>query len=376
MLQAFVDSDCLEVANPCEDTDLYLDKLNKSHLTHNLIHRLERLGYLVTLTLQQQAANITNYYSVRQSCTHPKVLVIEMQDVQSTKTRVLFVDDEQSIRLTLPAILEQQGFEVAVAASVPEALEIINHSQFEVLLTDLNIGSPADGFILVSAMRRVQPSAATFILTGYPDFQTALEAIRKQVDDYFTKPADIPTLVSSLRQKIHRPRCGEPPCKRVWTVILEKSDEILKRWLAEVNADSRLISIPMRESERIDGFPRLLTDLAKAVETGKTEVPPEVLSGAAAHGADRCRQGYTIPLLVTETRILNRIIATVLQEDLLSMNLSTLIPEALKTGEYLETLLEESIRAFEASQVGSRKLASVPEQTRVSLRRTSKAKAS
>jgi len=36
--------------------DLYLDKLNKNHLTHNLIHRLERLGYVVTLTLQQQAA--------------------------------------------------------------------------------------------------------------------------------------------------------------------------------------------------------------------------------------------------------------------------------------------------------------------------------
>ena len=36
--------------------DLYLDKLNKSHLTHNLVHRLERLGYVVSLTLQQQAA--------------------------------------------------------------------------------------------------------------------------------------------------------------------------------------------------------------------------------------------------------------------------------------------------------------------------------
>ena len=296
-----------------------------------------------------------------------------MQDLQS-KTRVLFVDDEHSIRLTLPAILEQQGFEVSVAASVPEALEIINHSQFEVLLTDLNIGSPADGFILVSAMRRIQPTAATFILTGYPDFQTALEAIRKQVDDYFTKPADIPTLVASLKQKIHRPRCGEPPCKRVWTVILEKSDEILKRWLAEVGADSRLISIPLSESDRIDGFPRLLSELAKALESGKTDVPPEVLSGAAAHGADRCRQGYTIPLLVTETRILNRVIATVLQEDLLSMNLSTLIPEALKTGEYLETLLEESIRAFEASQVNSR--LGTPKQVRMSLGRTSKAKAS
>lgn len=36
--------------------DLYLDKLNKHHLTRNLIHRLERLGYTVTLTLQEKAA--------------------------------------------------------------------------------------------------------------------------------------------------------------------------------------------------------------------------------------------------------------------------------------------------------------------------------
>ena len=86
-------------------------------------------------------------------------MINEKQDAQSSKTRLLFVDDEQGIRLTLPAILEKQGFEVSVAASVQEALEIINRRPFDVLLTDLNIGSPADGFILVSAMRRVQPSA-------------------------------------------------------------------------------------------------------------------------------------------------------------------------------------------------------------------------
>lgn len=273
----------------------------------------------------------------------------EKQDSQS-RTRVLFVDDEHSIRLTLPAILERQGFDVAVAASVPEALEFINHQPFDVLLTDLNIGSPADGFILVSAMRRVQPSAATFILTGYPDFQTALEAIRKQVDDYFTKPADIPTLVSTLREKMHRPRCSEPPCKRVSTVILEKSGEIVERWLQDVSTDNRLRSISISKQQHVDGLPVLLTGLAKTVEAGATELPAELLRAAASHGTDRSRQGYTIPLLVTETRILNRVIGTVLQEDLLSMNLSTLIPDALKTGEYLEALLEESIHAFQSAQ--------------------------
>ena len=291
--------------------------------------------------------------------------MIDAKQDGHAKSRVLFVDDELSIRLTLPAILEQQGFEVAVAESVPEALEIINHQAFDVLLTDLNIGSPADGFILVSAMRQIQPNAATFILTGYPDFQTALEAIRKQVDDYFTKPADIPTLVSTLRQKVHRPRCSEPPCKRVSTVLLEKSDEIVERWLQEVSVDDRWKSISISRNEQIDCWPSLLAGLAKAIESGKTEMPAELLHCAATHGAERCKQGYTIPLLVTETRILNKVIAAVLQEDLLSMNLSTLIPDALKTGEYMEILLEESIRAFQAAQIPARIAVSGQSKTRV-----------
>ena len=272
------------------------------------------------------------------------------QDLQPRKTRVLFVDDESSIRITLPAILKAQGFEVAVAASVPEALEVMSRQTFDVLLTDLNIGAPADGFTLVSAMRRIQPDAATFILTGYPDFHTALEAIRKQVDDYFVKPADIPTLVTTLKEKVRRPRDLSPmPCKRVWEIVLEHSSAIVERWLKEVGKDAALASIAMTREQRIDRLPLLLKDLAKALEIGKMQVPPESLTTAATHGALRAQQGYTIPLLVTEIRILNRVIAQVFQENILSMDLSTLIPEALKIGEYLHTFLEESIRTFQES---------------------------
>lgn len=267
------------------------------------------------------------------------------------RQRLLFVDDEEGIRLTLPAILESAGFDVSVAASVPEALEIINHHSFDVLLTDLNIGGPADGFILVNAMRRVQPQAATFILTGYPDFQTALEAIRKQVDDYFTKPADITVLISRLREKARNPRaCGQPPCKRVSDVVLENSEEIIQRWLKHVKSDRRLTAVRATDEERIDRLPLLLNDLANALQANSAEIQSDALSAAAVHGVDRAGQGYTIPLMVSETRILNRVIADVLQENLLSINLSTLIPEAVKIGEYLQVILEESIRAFQSTE--------------------------
>ena len=97
-----------------------------------------------------------------------------LTDMEERKTRILFADDEPGIRMTLPLILEQEGFEVSVAATVAEALAYINRDSFDVLLADLNIGERGDGFTLISAMRRVQPQAVTLILTGYPDFATAL----------------------------------------------------------------------------------------------------------------------------------------------------------------------------------------------------------
>ena len=104
---------------------------------------------------------------------------------------VLFVDDETSVRLTFAAILRQNGFEVTVAATVAEALREINTQYFDALISDLNIGEPGDGFTVVSAMRRTQPTCTNLILTGYPAFETALQAIRNQVDDYLVKPANI-----------------------------------------------------------------------------------------------------------------------------------------------------------------------------------------
>jgi DNA-binding NtrC family response regulator len=117
-----------------------------------------------------------------------------------SRKRILFVDDEPSIRLTLATILEGHGFDVRTAATVAEALEEINSRPFDALLSDLNVGEKGNGFTIVSAMRRTQPHCVNIILTGYPAFETAVQAIRQQVDDYLVKPADVETLVARLRE--------------------------------------------------------------------------------------------------------------------------------------------------------------------------------
>jgi len=118
-----------------------------------------------------------------------------------TRKRLLFVDDEPSIRLTLPAVLEDYGFEVTAAGSVAEAVDKIGLAEFDVLLSDLNIGEDGDGFHVVKAMRQRNPRCVTLILTGYPAFESALLALRHQVDDYLVKPADIEVLVKTINSK-------------------------------------------------------------------------------------------------------------------------------------------------------------------------------
>ena len=66
---------------------------------------------------------------------------------------LLFVDDEDSIRLTLTPILKKHGFEVTAVANVSDALAQIDLSKYDVLVSDLNIEKPGDGFAVIAAMK-------------------------------------------------------------------------------------------------------------------------------------------------------------------------------------------------------------------------------
>jgi DNA-binding NtrC family response regulator len=116
--------------------------------------------------------------------------------------RILFVDDEENIRLTLSLILRQRGFQVTAAASVLEAEEILKAQDFDVLLCDLNIEQEADGFKVLQAMRDVNPKCVSIFITAYPALETAHRSIQHDIDGYVTKPADIDELVALIERKL------------------------------------------------------------------------------------------------------------------------------------------------------------------------------
>jgi ActR/RegA family two-component response regulator len=264
--------------------------------------------------------------------------------------RILFVDDEPNIRLTMPQILKMHGYDVTVAATVPEALAEIGKNKFDVLISDLNIGHPADGFTVVSAMRRTQPDCVNLILTGYPAFQTALEAIRNHVDDYLTKPADIEYLFNVIEEKLQNPQPRRPFATRRLTGILrDNTDVILGRLIREMKADAELARLRLSDEERVNNFGQLLQLLVDSLALSQNKPNQAMLEAAATHGRTRKEQGYSIPMIVEDCHCFRGAINETVQENLLALDASELLADLNRIYDMLELQLRESISAFLSS---------------------------
>jgi DNA-binding NtrC family response regulator len=115
--------------------------------------------------------------------------------------RLLFVEDEESIRLTLPQILAKHGFVVRVSATLSDALDEIKNHSYDILVSDLNVSEINGGFTVVEEMHRLQPHCVNFILTGSPAGESAQTAAQG-VAHYFMKPVEIKDLVHTIRHEL------------------------------------------------------------------------------------------------------------------------------------------------------------------------------
>jgi DNA-binding response OmpR family regulator len=263
---------------------------------------------------------------------------------------ILFVDDEDSVRITLSMMLESSGFKVTPAATVPEALRLITQQKFDVLIADLNIGQAGDGFTVVSAMRRTHPETITFILTGYPAFETALEAIRQQVDDYLVKPTDIEELVTTINSKLRSRKSPTPQVerKRLPDLVEANQDWIVQKWLQAVKEDQELASVPLSDTDRKDHVPRLL-EQAVAISRGERR-PRSDGDASKLHGQVRYAQGYKGSMLVREARMLEKVLSELVGRHLLAVEISHLVSDMSKLNDTVMAELEESCRSFEQQQ--------------------------
>jgi diguanylate cyclase (GGDEF)-like protein len=113
------------------------------------------------------------------------------------KGRVLAIDDQRYFRELLEGILTEEGYEVQTASGGEEALRILEHSSFDVIVTDL-VMPVMTGTDLVQHVRERWPEQDIVVVTGVVDVKSAVDAMKVGATDYILKPFDRETLSSSL----------------------------------------------------------------------------------------------------------------------------------------------------------------------------------
>lgn len=114
---------------------------------------------------------------------------------------ILVVDDELLIRDLLYEFFTQEGYQVILAEDGERALELIEKQGFDVSLVDLKMPG-VDGMEVVRAVHRLDPDLPVIIMTGYPSFNSAVEALRQGVYDYVVKPFKVLELMHMVERAI------------------------------------------------------------------------------------------------------------------------------------------------------------------------------
>jgi DNA-binding response OmpR family regulator len=260
--------------------------------------------------------------------------------------KVLLAEDDDGVREMLRVSLERDGFDVVAVANVCEALNRIATENFDVLLSDLHMPQAGDGFTVVSAMRHTHPGAVTLVLSGYPELDEALAAIRLQADEILVKPIQIASLREIIREKLRNAVTHPRRSTKSVAVILEQDVDItIRDWMALVEQDKELTCIPLNFNDRTGHLPNLIADLIHRLRL-RPNAKANFSIAARQHGDLRRKQGYTAAMLVEESRILQISIFHTLQNNLSSVDFSRVLLDVMTIADEVDSQLKQAMFSF------------------------------
>src|ERR1700730_10732844 len=164
--------------------------------------------------------------------------------------KVLLVDDDEVVRLTLARVLKTEGFDVTVAANVPEALRLIISETYDVLLSDLHMPGAGDGLTVVGAMRHAHPKAVTMLLSAFPEMDAAAHAILMQTDEILLKPIPVTALVDAIKRRLASGPARTRLVESVASILERSALSIIQDWYEHVEAEESLMTISMTRELR------------------------------------------------------------------------------------------------------------------------------
>jgi two-component system OmpR family response regulator len=134
----------------------------------------------------------------------------EDKPVVFPEARILFVDDDAQVRMTLARLLELLGYRVDQASSGPQALRLLERAPYDVAILDIRMPG-MDGVEVMHRACQMRPDLAIVFLTGHASLETAVEAVRSHAVDYLIKPVSNHELAAAVARALQRRPAREQP---------------------------------------------------------------------------------------------------------------------------------------------------------------------
>ena len=115
------------------------------------------------------------------------------------KSRVLVIDDEESIRTLLRISLIHKGYDVTTAEDGEKGLRAFERQRHPIVITDIKMPG-MDGLQVLSKIRRIDPDTRVIVITGHGDMQSAIESLKLEASDFINKPIKEEALTVALKR--------------------------------------------------------------------------------------------------------------------------------------------------------------------------------
>ena len=186
---------------------------------------------------------------------------------------MLLVDDEESVLLTLEAVLKKEGYEVTAVGSGTAALRAIREQRFDLLLSDLSIDE-VDGLTLLAAAQKRDPETVSILLTGYASLESAVQALRYGAFNYLLKPCNIDEMKLTIARGLEKKRLAEALRERV--ADLEEANTTIRNFSAQLEDKVKVATSEL--AERVDELQESRGRLNAVIDSMK--------DGLVVYGAD------------------------------------------------------------------------------------------
>jgi two-component system response regulator PilR (NtrC family) len=189
------------------------------------------------------------------------------------ETRVLVVDDEQSMRELLGITLRQVGYAVTMADGGEAAIEALKTDAFDLVITDLRMRK-VDGLAVLRAAKEHSPRTVVLVVTAFASTETAVEAMKLGAYDYVTKPFKLDELRLTIANALERKR-------------LQDENRELKRQLRREHGFDGFIGKSARMLEVFETIRKTADSGSTVMITGESGTGKELVARAVHHESGR-----------------------------------------------------------------------------------------